>query len=167
MPPGDELDQLLGSFFRSEMPDPWPSFQPPLSRALTLPDRSSDRSLGGSRSSLLLHAPEPMGARDRRPFAGRLFRSRVALAASIALLLGGLWALGGMSISGMRGPNLPSLQPGEATHRGLPAPIPAETEPPPAEKVKSSLSLQQSPDGRTGIRIITEEIVPGDDIPER
>ena len=59
-----QLDDLLKSFFRSEMPQPWPSFVEP--------------ALG----SLVVHS------RSRS-----LFRSRLALAASVALLLIGSWWL--------------------------------------------------------------------------
>lgn len=65
----DDLEALLRSFFRAEMPDPWPSLEAPASR---LPFRP-------------VHRPE-------RP---ALWRSRLALAASVALLVvGSLFLLG-------------------------------------------------------------------------
>ena len=65
----DDLEALLRSFFRAEMPDPWPSLEAPASR---LPFR-------------------PV----RRPERPALWRSRLALAASVALLvLGSLFLLG-------------------------------------------------------------------------
>jgi hypothetical protein len=67
---GDGLDRLLRAFFRAELPDPWPAFEAP--------------------------ADEPPALLPLRP-AGRasLFRSRLALAASVALLLAGPWMLAG------------------------------------------------------------------------
>jgi len=63
--PPEEVDTLLRSFFRAEMPDPWPVLQAP--------------------------AEEPF--RQERQPASRwtALRSRVALAASVALLLLGSW----------------------------------------------------------------------------
>ncbi|MBL8797324.1 MAG: hypothetical protein JNM56_25710 [Planctomycetia bacterium] len=60
----DDLDGLLRSFFRSEMPDPWPTMKAPAAETPTLG--------WWSRS-----------------------RSRLALAASVALLLIGSWLLSG------------------------------------------------------------------------
>jgi hypothetical protein len=69
--PGDNLDGLLRAFFRSQLPHPWPS-----------PPRP---------------APRTVPARPGRP--GRaLFRSRLALAATVALLfLGSLLLPGRLS----------------------------------------------------------------------
>ena len=67
-PPEQDVDQLLGAFFKSEIPDPWPAFEPP---ARTLPFR-----------------PAP----ERRGF---VLGSRLALAASVALLLVSGWLLSG------------------------------------------------------------------------
>jgi hypothetical protein len=61
--PGDDLDGLLRTFFRSQMPQPWPV--PPMPRSRSVP------------------ATRP--AASRHP----LMRSRFALAASVALLLFG------------------------------------------------------------------------------
>lgn len=61
----DHLDELLRTFFRSEMPRPWPAFEPPL-------------------------MPAPL-ERHNRP----LRRSRLVLAASLAILLLGAWLLAG------------------------------------------------------------------------
>jgi hypothetical protein len=63
--PPEELDTLLTGFFRSEMPDPWP----------------------------VLKAPAEAPFRPAAPVASRWtsVRSRVALAASVALLLVGTW----------------------------------------------------------------------------
>jgi hypothetical protein len=65
----DDLDALLRSFFKAELPDPWPSLEAPVPRP----------------SSCLAQPPQ-------RPSLGH---SRLALAASIALLvLGSLFLLG-------------------------------------------------------------------------
>lgn len=63
--PPEEVDTLLRGFFRSEMPDPWP----------------------------VLKAPNAGTFRAAQPAAPRWtsVRSRVALAASVALLLLGSW----------------------------------------------------------------------------
>jgi hypothetical protein len=71
-PPEDDLDGLLRAFFKAEMPDPWPSLEAPAPRNGVLP--------------------------LRRPKAPRftLWRSRLALAASILLLIAGaLFLIGG------------------------------------------------------------------------
>jgi hypothetical protein len=69
---GDNLDDLLRAFFRAEMPSPWPKAPP-------TPSRPALRLL-----------PVPAAA-PRRPRV--LTRSRLALAASVALMLGGAWFL--------------------------------------------------------------------------
>jgi hypothetical protein len=58
----DDVDALLRSYFRAEMPDPWPA--PPLARAL-----------------VTSAAPEPAARHSDR--------SKLALAASVALLIAG------------------------------------------------------------------------------
>jgi len=63
---GDEIDVLLGDFFKGEMPKPWPAFQPP--RRQTLPFRP----------------------RKPRPFA---LTSRLALVAAALLLMAFGWML--------------------------------------------------------------------------
>src|SRR5437879_4201696 len=70
-PDGSEVDRLLRAFYRSEIPDPWPRFTAPTERVALLPFPTHPA---------------------RRPLLGR---SRLALAASVALLLGGLWSLSG------------------------------------------------------------------------
>jgi len=63
-----DIDSLLRSFYQSQMPDPWPAFEPPT----TAPDRSA------------------------RILPGRVsLRSRLMLAASVLLLLLGQLALSG------------------------------------------------------------------------
>jgi hypothetical protein len=73
-PPGDELDGLLRAFFQAEMPDPWPSLEAPVPREPVL-------------------SPAPAPLPERR--VGSLFYSRLSLAASLALCLGGIWFLTG------------------------------------------------------------------------
>lgn len=64
---GDDLDGLLTAFFRTEMPSPWPGTPLPEDTPVLL---------------------RPAPAR-KQPF----FRSRLALAASVALLISGSWLL--------------------------------------------------------------------------
>jgi hypothetical protein len=68
-PTPNDLDRLLRDYFRSEMPEPWPAPQMP-ARLAVVPARAG-RSRWG------------------------LFRSRFALAASVALLLLAQWFLAG------------------------------------------------------------------------
>jgi len=63
--PPEQLDALLRSFFRAEMPDPWPVLKAP--------------------------AEEPFRAEHRPAPRWTAFRSRMALAASITLLVLGSW----------------------------------------------------------------------------
>jgi hypothetical protein len=65
----DGLDNLLKSFYRAQMPDPWPAMEAPAERRVFLATFAPPR----RRQSLL--------------------RSRLALAASLALLVGGSWWL--------------------------------------------------------------------------
>ena len=78
--PGDDLDRLLSAFYKAELPEPWPHMRAPESETpATLP----------------LAAPAVAVARrtetPRR--MASIGRSRFALAASVALLLGGCWYL--------------------------------------------------------------------------
>jgi hypothetical protein len=143
--PNDEaLDALLGSFFKSEMPGVWPAFVPP--RPRVLPFRPA--------------APPA----KRRGF----FLSRVALAASVALLLLAAWLMprGPLSFSGApkdlnsgqptAGPKAPPIK--EIIPPGLLRPLDGEKKG--ADNVKSSLHLEQK-DGKGTIRIDVEELPPG------
>jgi len=67
---GDDLDGLLSAFFRSEMPSPWPGSPVPEEAPVIL-------------------RPRPVQTRRSS------FRSRLALAASVALLISGSWLLSG------------------------------------------------------------------------
>jgi hypothetical protein len=81
---GDDLDEALFAFFRSQMPRPWPRLQPPAAAPRVRP---------------ALPAPVP----SRRPW----FRSpRFVLAASVALLIAG-YALTSAALS----PPAPSSNP--------------------------------------------------------
>jgi hypothetical protein len=94
-PPEDEIDGLLRAYFQAEMPDPWPSFEAPAPRHVL-----------------------PL----RRPQAPRftLWRSRLALAASILLLIAGALFLFGRSPSQDAGqPTIPKT----ADTRGLIIPV--------------------------------------------
>jgi hypothetical protein len=141
-PAGDDpIDALLGAFFKGEMPDPWPAFQPPArSRTLPLPAR-------------------------RAPVVRRLVGSRVALAASVALLLLCGWLLGGKSVP-TAAPGLPALpSPGSAdrdNHYPSTAPTPAEPSAPAETRPSSRVSepVLEHKDGRTGVRIDVDEPSP-------
>lgn len=85
----DDLDGLLRSFFRSQLPDPWPA--PPRPRAEVVP---------------LLTRPAPS--------RWTLARSRFALAASVAVLVTCLWALAG-KFAANPGAGLVSPLPGTVT----------------------------------------------------
>jgi hypothetical protein len=126
--PADDLDGLLRAFYRKEMPKPWPA--PP-----------------GPPGRLLPAQPSPRG------FAS--FRSHLALAASLALILLGSLLAGGKPRSN------PDHTPG--FHLGAPEatrpPRPHQEVSP--EKLKSSLSLEQDPEGGTAIKVeIFEEVPP-------
>ncbi|HKB38519.1 MAG TPA: hypothetical protein VKD72_18900 [Gemmataceae bacterium] len=75
-----DLDRLLSDFFRSEMPHPWPEAPRPDEQPTIL----------------------PLPARKPRPRRSA-WRSRLALAAAIALLLAGGWFLSG-KFAGLSGP---------------------------------------------------------------
>src|SRR5687767_213080 len=83
--PGDDLDGLLTAFFRSELPSPWPA----------APDVEE--------AEVVLHRKTP-----RRPIWG----SRLALAASVAVLLAGGWMLSGSFLDlGREGPAARMMDP--------------------------------------------------------
>lgn len=79
--PGDEVDRLLGAYFRAQMPAKWPAAPTP-----------TNAPAGPTR-------PEP--ARGADPAT----KSRWALAASVALLIGSCWYLSGQATSGHRRPD--------------------------------------------------------------
>src|SRR4051794_23158534 len=78
--PEDDLDGLLRAYFQAEMPDPWPSFEAPAPRNGFVPRRPQPRRLS-------------------------LWHSRLALAASILLLIAGaLFLLGGSTPNDVAAP---------------------------------------------------------------
>jgi len=77
---GDGLDRLIAAYFRAEMPANWPAAPQPW-------------------------AEKPHVAADNHISPAR--RSRWALAASVAILIGGCWYLSGHLTDGQKkGPNL-------------------------------------------------------------
>jgi len=78
--PGDDVDRLLTAYFRAQMPAKWPAAPSP----------------GGLRRS----------ARDESsPRTDPAAKSRWALAASVALLVGSCWYLSGKATDGHRRPD--------------------------------------------------------------
>jgi hypothetical protein len=130
--PGDELDGLLSAYFRAEMPNPWP--------AVAVPETSE-----GSKAPVVLDLPAEPAPQEP---SWSLFRSRLALAASVALLIAGSFFLGG------RFTDDPSLNgsAGKAEKRNY------GTLPP---DVKMSVGLEQHPDGPTDLKILIEPLAPG------
>ncbi|MCE9530942.1 MAG: hypothetical protein K8T89_07440 [Planctomycetes bacterium] len=76
------LDRMLSSFFKAELPDPFPP--------LKLPAR----------------AEAPMAVASRSERRTPVSQSRFALAASVALILGGCWYLSGQIGSPTAQPNV-------------------------------------------------------------
>jgi len=92
----DGLDNLLRAFFQAELPAPWPDAPVPP----TAPGRPA---------LLTLRTPSP--SVQVPPRVRLLTRSRLALAASVALMLGGAWILSGSSTPHPEAP-IPSFQTG-------------------------------------------------------
>jgi len=88
-PPPDDVESLLRAYFRAEMTDPWPA--PPLA---------------------LVAQPEPSSL----PTLLASNRSRLALAASVALLVAGTLIVSGRTPISDKPVDLPGMLPGEATH---------------------------------------------------
>jgi hypothetical protein len=136
--PGGDLDALLGAYFKREMPRPWPAFQRPRIGRRTLPLKP-------------------------KPTPRFVFSSRMALAASVALLLLCGWLLSGKFPGPIAGPGGATLTDPSATHQRpsgpplLPDTVP-DSKPAPG-KVKSNLILEQGKDG-TSVRIDVEEVPP-------
>ena len=114
VPPDDEIDGLLRAFYRAQVPHPWPALKAPAAPPRTTPVR-----------------PAP----SRPP----LWRSRFALAASVALLALSSLFLPGKAPRAPQSPARPSIGPGSAQRNKLPPVAP--------DNVKSSLWLEQGPDG--------------------
>jgi len=115
--PGDNLDNLLRSYFQAEMPNPWPTMEAPAPRRKVAPERPASRGFG------------------------TLVRSRLALAASVALLLTGPLFLS----SALRDNSAPSARLGTKDSADS-----GNTEG--HRKYKSTERLIQTPDG-TGFQI--------------
>ena len=96
----DDLDNLLGAFFRAEMPHPWPA---PLRRKAV---------------------PAPVPVRDAGAWVAS---SKFALAASLGLLLAGGWMLSG-KLGSPAVPDTFRMGPGSAGKGVLP-PMPKEEKP--------------------------------------
>jgi hypothetical protein len=94
-----DLDGLIDRFFRAEMPEPWPVWKPPAT------------------------LPVPMGGGLLRRRS--LFRSRLALAASLLILLIGQVFVAGMFPSYSRFAAVSERGKTEATHRKVRIPKPA------------------------------------------
>jgi hypothetical protein len=84
---GDELDTLLRAFFQSEMPQPWP--------ALSLPETEEQA-----------RPVVPLTPATAHPWVP--VHSRLALAASVGLLLAGSWFLAEQFQTGDSGAQPPS-----------------------------------------------------------
>jgi len=77
--PGDEVDRLLAGYFRAELPAKWPAAPRPWA--------------------------DPARPQNRAPSADPASKSRWALAASVALLIGSCWYLSGAATNGHRRPD--------------------------------------------------------------
>jgi hypothetical protein len=115
--PPEEIDGLLRAFYRAEAPHPWPAWKAPAAPQV----------------------PPPVPAPSRKP----LWRSRLALAASVGLL-----ALGSL------------LLPGKAPREQSPTRLAIDHPAAKREKVKSSLSLEQPRNGPTKIKVEAYELLP-------
>jgi hypothetical protein len=127
VPPDDEIDGLLRAFFRAELPHRWPAMKAPAPPTVPAP-------------------PAP-----RRP---ALWRSRLALAASVALLALGSLFLPGQAPREPQASPVPGISPGpgSAKREKLPPVAP--------DNVKSSLSLEQTKDGPTKIKVEVQYLPP-------
>ena len=95
-PTQDDLDDLIGAFFRAEMPDPWPGSPRPRTEPARAPRR------------------------EARAWAAY---SKLALAASLALLLAGGWLLSG-KLGAPASPSMPGFEMGAGGASRLPLPLP-------------------------------------------
>jgi hypothetical protein len=130
-PPPDDVDRILRAFFKAEMPDPWPSAEAPPPRRLL---------------------PFPAARPSKR---WPLMRSRLALAASVALLVTGLLFLAGAFQGRPVSPVEPVIPMGTAEHPEFNGAL----KPPTPHDLKIDESLIQTPDGTT-IRVRVDELPP-------
>jgi len=157
----DELDALLGAFFKAEMPAPWPAFVPPASAKKSAPS--------STKKTLPFRRPDESEQRPtRRRWHG--WTSRLALAASVALLLLGTWLMpsptGGGRIGGGNPPTIGTEGDGTANPKdGLPGPAtdPGKKGKLTPKDVKSSIHLEQGEDGRTGVNFRFPDDLPSED----
>jgi hypothetical protein len=120
-PPGDELDVLLGSFFKGEMPDPWPACRP-----------------AEEKQTLALNGRAAISRRQSlAPPMSRMLLSRLALAASIGLLLVAGLLLGG-KLTPTRNTALPPLVSPEADTSKRFDPMAIDPRPKTLEKAKTA-----------------------------
>jgi hypothetical protein len=102
-----DLDKMLSAFFKAEIPDPFPALKRPV---------------GTFQSQM----PMPVSSEPRqRPDRTALSKSRISLAASVALLLGGCWYL---SSQIGNAPERPSVGKGDGGSAKVPKEIRKATE---------------------------------------
>ncbi len=125
--PPDDLDDLLSAFFKAQMPKTWPAPETPVSR----------------------RAAPPLVAGPAKGWP--LMRSRLAVAASVALLVGGSLLLAGAfqgRPNGPAGPTIINYKAEALNPDGTPkAPTSPEIHLP--AKIKVNESLIQEPNGTT------------------
>jgi hypothetical protein len=122
--PGDELDTLLRAFFQSELPHPWPALPLPETEAPARP---------------VVPFTPPAASHPWVPV-----HSRLALAASVGLLLAGSWFLAGQfqpADSGDLPPRPDAVYPAKGGHMMGP------------DGIKMKESLEQEKDKPTKYRI--------------
>ena len=122
--PPDDVDKILRAFFRRQMPDPWPLMEAPVLRRI---------------------APAAVARPARR---WPLLRSRLALAASVALLATGLFLLA-EAFQGRPQHQEPVLPSGPTANGRNGVEGVLHPAPPPPPKLKINESLIQEPSGTT------------------
>src|SRR5262245_8691904 len=138
-PQGQDIDALLGTFFKAQLPNPWPAFQPPRKEKVV---------------------PFRPAVEERAGFA---ISSKFALALSLALLMLCGWLLSG-SLPGPspKGPRPPIEGPINAKKdQGKPPDLSPELRPEPSPrkpgKVRSEIKFEQG-DKEQSIRIDVREL---------
>lgn len=133
-PQGQDIDALLSTFFKAQVPSPWPAFRPPRKEKVQ-PFRP---------------------AAEERPWLA--LTSRWALALSVALLMLCGWLLSG-SMSGPSRPRI-DLNGGDAHRDKNKLPLPDFRPDAPSKqpgKVRSSVNFEQG-DKEQSIRIDVQEL---------
>jgi hypothetical protein len=136
----NDIDAVLGAFFKSQVPNPWPAFKRPPEKR-TLPFRPAAKT----------------------PRTGFVLGSRVALAASVALLMLCGWLLSGSMNGSMNAKGKPPFDRDSGTAvkdktKHLFHELPPVNEKQPSDKIKSKLNLRQRDDGRTEVEVIVEPL---------